>query len=303
MKGIRALLESKVDFEINTLILSNNMNDSHVQTSSELEIHFSEQLDFIQSSAESYDSGRTSEAKRIALAIRVLVHDTKRSKSLLTQLNKKTALFLDTAESFDSDSVMTFSGLILMHVSSDSKPAYRPLLDDFVKKELAYKEFDAWWDAVVFVDSQKRSLSRKDLVLSVADKDGGAHVDPQLNSVYADLSRKNSLGGLFSLNGGVDVEPMDGAERAAIRQIGHEVLKTFLPGYKKSSNVEGMMVAGLKMLVGEAATRRGKELRALNSANNGGCQHPIRSVKIGRNEICPCGVGGKKYKHCCGSVV
>jgi hypothetical protein len=278
------------------------MSDSHIQTSSELEVHFSEQLDFIQSSAESYDSGRTSEAKRIALAIRVLVHDTKRSKSLLTQLNKKTALFLDTAEPFDSDSVMTFSGLILMHISADSKPIYQPLLDDFVKKELVCKEFDAWWDAIVFVDSQKRSLSRKDLVLSVADKDGGAHVDPQLNSVYADLSRKNSLGGLFSLNGGVDVQPMDGAERAAIRQIGHEVLKTFLPGYGKSSNAEGMMVAGLKMLVGEAATRRGKELRSLNPAHNGGCQQPLRSVKIGRNEICPCGVGGKKYKHCCGSV-
>ena len=28
-------------------------------------------------------------------------------------------------------------------------------------------------------------------------------------------------------------------------------------------------------------------------------KQPIKKVKVGRNEPCPCG-SGKKYKHCCG---
>jgi len=39
---------------------------------------------------------------------------------------------------------------------------------------------------------------------------------------------------------------------------------------------------------------------AHNSNNNKKINTPIKSKKIGRNEMCPCG-SGKKYKHCFGT--
>ncbi|MFK3797203.1 SEC-C metal-binding domain-containing protein [Pseudomonas sp. NPDC088444] len=279
------------------------MSESHTQSHAELLEHLNEQLDFIQSSAEAFDNGKISEAKRIALAIRILAHDTKRSKSLLSQLDRKSTLFWDTAESFNPDNVLTYSGLILAHISNGTEATYRPILDSFAGKLPKLVDFDKWWSATVFVDSSKRPLSRKDLVLSMADKDGGAHVDPELNGVYADLSRKNSLGALFMASGESQGQPIDGAERAAIRQIGHEVLKTFLNGYSKDVvNTSGMMVAGVTMLVGDAATRRANELEAGNARVTGGHRPIAKKKKVGRNEICPCGTSGKKFKHCCGSV-
>lgn len=57
-----------------------------------------EQRGFLEVSAASYDNGIESEAKRLAVAIRVLVYDRGRSKSLLTHLGVKAHLgFSDTA--------------------------------------------------------------------------------------------------------------------------------------------------------------------------------------------------------------
>ncbi len=45
-----------------------------------------EQVAFLRHSAALFDAGADAEAKRIAVVIRVLVHDTPRSHSLLAQL-------------------------------------------------------------------------------------------------------------------------------------------------------------------------------------------------------------------------
>jgi hypothetical protein len=89
--------------------------------------------------------------------------------------------------------------------------------------------FAQWWAATVFVDRAQRRMSRADVVLSVANKDGGAHVDASLPGDYASLSRGNSLGWT------ADGKPLPGRpELIAIRQIAHEVLKTLVPGYSRT---------------------------------------------------------------------
>ncbi len=67
-------------------------------------------------------------------------------------------------------------------------------------------------------------MTRCDLVLNVADSDGGAHVDPSLDEAYMDLSRNNSLG--WILREGDAVGPFPPPVMACVRQIGHEVLVT-----------------------------------------------------------------------------
>jgi hypothetical protein len=245
-------------------------------------------LGFLQASADAYDGGFYGEAKRIAVSIRVLVHDTKHSKSLLGQLGRKSESFLDSASPVIPANKSTHSGLVVTSIVPGAGAKYVAFLDNGPSGQTAHRDFDSWWTSTVFVDSKGRELSRKDLVLTVANQDGGAHIDPALDSTYADLSRNNSLGWVYT--DGSKSEPMEGPELAALRQICHEVLKTFVPGYTKIPSYPegGVVVSSMVMLVGEPATARAQQL--------------ARGQKMGRNERCSCG-SGIKYKRCCGALV
>jgi hypothetical protein len=54
--------------------------------------------------------------------------------------------------------------------------------------------FDAWWLPKVPQDAEGNPFSRKNFVRALANPDGGAHVDPELNAAYAALTKNNSLG-------------------------------------------------------------------------------------------------------------
>lgn len=260
----------------------------HQQSIQELASHLDEHLGFLKASADAYDLGFEGEAKRIAVSIRVLVHDTRNSKSLLGQLGRKSGQFVDSAIPITPENKSTHSGLVVTSIVPGTGAKYVAFLDDRPGGQAAKTDFETWWSTAVFVDSQGRALSRKDLVLTVANQDGGAHVDPQLDGAYADLSRNNSLG-LFYTDG-TRSEPLGGPEKAALRQVCHEVLKTLLPGYAKAPSYPdgGMIVGGFVMLQGDPATQRNKQL--------------ARMQKVGRNEPCPCG-SGTKFKRCCGTLV
>lgn len=66
------------------------------QSLDELQEHFAEQIYFLKASADAFDKGFEGESKRLAVALRVLLHDTPKSKSLLGQLELKDHLFYDT---------------------------------------------------------------------------------------------------------------------------------------------------------------------------------------------------------------
>jgi uncharacterized protein YchJ len=100
---------------------------------------------------------------------------------------------------------------------------------------------------------------------------------------------------------------MDGPERAAIRQVAHEVLKTLKQGYSKrpqhNENNAGMTVFGGAVF--EIEDNIEEYLPAGNASaqpNNGGSVYAgIRPKKMGRNERCWCG-SGRKFKHCHGKM-
>jgi len=74
------------------------------QTKKELEEHLNEQLHFLEVSADSFDRGDDSEAKRMAVHIRTLLHDTSKSESLLKILGIK-----DKTVFYDSSSNRNYS--------------------------------------------------------------------------------------------------------------------------------------------------------------------------------------------------
>lgn len=194
----------------------------------ELDVHLKEQISFLEASSNSFDAGREEEAKRPAVSIRILVHDTPISHSLLGQMGEKLK-FLDTSSDLDSNNILAHGGLISI-LTEPNQIRYAAMLDNLPTDKVKMIDFDSWWNKPVFVDKQGRKLTRQDLILTAANQDGGAHVDPSLDETYANLSRK----GLdLIVNHGKGAKILDKPERAAIRQIAHEVLKTLKPGYNK----------------------------------------------------------------------
>ena len=84
--------------------------------------------------------------------------------------------------------------------------------------------FVDWWNDPVLRDRSDRKFSRMELVRNVADTDGGAHADADLEESYDELSRRNSLGWNFHARG--TELPLPGTELACIRQFAHELLLT-----------------------------------------------------------------------------
>lgn len=255
------------------------MSSEYRQPKEELQQHLTDTLQALELSARAFDEGYEGEAKRLAAAIRVLVHDTRNSKSLLGQLGCKSMQFYDTSIPRHPATIMTYNGITAMSLAGQQATYVAPLDELPPDSPPRYVSFDQWWSRVIFVDKSGRETTRRDLILAVANKDGGAHVDPLLDENYASLSRRNSLAWWFSSPRGDT--PLKGPEKSAIRQIAHEVLKSFNPPMPSMKpRVEG------KLVMGAYAVAEEKQLVV---------------PKVGRNEPCPCG-SGKKYKRCHGKA-
>lgn len=223
------------------------MKQDVVLTQEELQSHLSEQLRFLATSAERYDLGDVAEAKRLAATLRVLLHDG-RSWCLLRRLGLL-GDFVDTARDVVPNSLVPHCTLVALHLSRDGVRCVPCLDPDYDAGEPKKTRFKKWWSKPVFVDPLGNSLSRADLVLVAANQDGGAHVDPSLDGRYAAVAKKNSLGWVDDSEGRDRAIPIVGFEKAAIRQIAHEVFKTLQPGYEKRHLIsDGAVVSNISIV-------------------------------------------------------
>lgn len=184
----------------------------------ELERELKEQIALLENACASFDSGLEPIGKHIALSLRVLLHQSGRAQSLLEQLGLRNGYYYDTAGKLNPRNMLTECNLVMHQITSDGA-RYLPLAaatGDLGGTKLV--PFAEWWNAPVLKDNKGRIFNRRELVLNVADTDGGAHVDPTLDEAYMDLSRNNSLGWEFQSNG--LTTPMEGRpELACMRQI------------------------------------------------------------------------------------
>jgi hypothetical protein len=201
------------------------------QTEAELMNHLKEHILFLSRSAKAFDDGMEGEAKRMAVSLRVLLHDAGNSHSLLDQLGQKIS-FYNTANKYDPNNMLTHHGLTALHVKSNEAKHIAPLSNRHKDKTLRQTFFAEWWNEPVIVDKSKNKFSRRDLILSVVNQDGGAHVDPELDEAYAKLSRENTVGWVFTKGG--RQYPVKPVELASIRQVCYEVLYTLKKKYPDS---------------------------------------------------------------------
>jgi hypothetical protein len=90
--------------------------------------------------------------------------------------------------------------------------------------------FRLWWTAPVTTLGDGRLISRREYVLPVANRDGGAHVDRRPDPLFDEFVRKNPFGVLWYSDGVAAPEPLDGnGTPACVRQIAFELDKTLTP--------------------------------------------------------------------------
>jgi hypothetical protein len=175
-----------------------------VAAQSDFRAYLRQQLGFLKRSIESFDAGFRDEAMRMATVIRVLVHDTKQSTSLLTYLGvKATARLLTTSPLRPADEHTVFQiGMGIMRLGQGGSP-YRP---SFGKYGWALIPVEEWWTQTIHVfDGGKTHVSRKTMVLGAANKQGGAHVDPKLSGEFKRLAEDGAFLHLVQVIDGVEV--------------------------------------------------------------------------------------------------
>jgi hypothetical protein len=135
--------------------------------------HLREQLSFMEASAAAYDRGLEGEAKRLATVLRVLLHDTPASTSVLGQLAvKDDLLFADTALHPPSGALLVGPRLLMMQMTTGPQGGgkYVPPLGDgppdrYINPPIP---FDKWWNSVVLDARDETTFTRKQLVLTTA---------------------------------------------------------------------------------------------------------------------------------------
>jgi hypothetical protein len=206
---------------------------------SELLEHLNEQIYFIEKSFENYDSNEI-EAKRVATHIRTLVHDTSNSVSLLKKLDFKNIMFIDTNAPKSAFSYWKLDGIGMSNGVFDNSPYIgivgKELLGNSdgsisIKYFPIYKQwtnfipkidFETWWNAEIYDNRNGDILTRKGLILNVANKDGGAHID-NLKKEYKSFKKNDII--QFNVNGslqGFDNIPA----YSAVMQIAWELVET-----------------------------------------------------------------------------
>ena len=258
------------------------------QTDEDLRNHLCDELRFLRASAASFDGGQEGEAKRLATTVRVLLHDTKQSESLLQQLKLKQAIGMyNTAHPFNPNNLAPHQGLVVMRMDvppnvggsltvtllGEGQP-YTDAPPDKPRARVAYVPrvhmpdgpwaptrvpFTTWWEEIVIKDRQGNVFTRKDIVLAMANKEGGAHVDPKLDEAYAKLTRFHSQG--WQVRTDTIRQPPDNSLVAAsVRQIAYEVLVSIEQSFPKFCAI------GELRLSNDTAGDQGVESRRVDGA-------------------------------------
>lgn len=190
------------------------------KTVTDYQKHLQQQLDYIKRSADLYDQGHHNEAARIAVSLRVLLHDTRSSVSLLTHLGAKSSIKLASKTS-DDTAILAKPGIkgflktsmVIIQIGKclpDLSPA-----DRFV-------DVSTWLDECI-IAFPPNQVSRSQVMLWVANKDGGAHVDSTVPPEYEWLKEDGAIG---SLEFGGELTGIPDAPYTILRTMASEILES-----------------------------------------------------------------------------
>lgn len=269
------------------------------QNQTDLKNQLDDQFKLLIHNAEQYDAGDTLFAKPMATILRTLLHDTNKSRSLLNQLGLKNRYFYDTATAETLDNISDsfdyrnnrYSGQFLGIIGMTEIAHLVPFLDSQENRMFfGFVPFDDYWNRTILLDGKEKRFTRKDIVLDVVNKDGGAHVDTDIDESYHALTRENSMQIYAQDAGSSTFRTMNDIALINVRQIAHEILRTFCIDYPKKEMLvpDGVGVITIRFVVK-------RDIPTDEPAP----KVTYNRVKPGRNDTCPCR-SNEKYKRCHG---
>src|SRR6266851_9097555 len=146
-----------------------------------------EQMQFLRTSLRAFYEGEFAESVRIATIIRVLVHESGKSKPLLKQARPnglELPILEHVGEWRGEEEIFSFA------VSVRMGPTLAPAVD-LGSSHHTMSSVGAWWNRTVFTFRSQLGRQfiypRKKVVLVLANTEGGAHVDPSEDTDYVRL--------------------------------------------------------------------------------------------------------------------
>ncbi len=193
-----------------------------------------------------FDEGKFVEAAAMAAHIRALIPHAETSHALINQLGLESELtWVDTAGVTHPKAMSSAACLTLMKIASGphSHGEYIPKLDLYPPVPIRTRDggrinrgsripFDHWWMNPVLRDPNGVHYSRKQLVLALANDEGGTHVDPEMKAAHRAVADSNWFGWVVSDGTDLASAAMESVAfeknplMASVRQIGFEVVQS-----------------------------------------------------------------------------
>ncbi|HCY75943.1 MAG TPA: hypothetical protein DHV28_08470 [Ignavibacteriales bacterium] len=149
-----------------------------------------------------------------------MFYDTENSHSIINQLNKKENINLLSTLSIVLPELE--DGFQMIHIPIMLTPmGVDPIPDNLDQSK--FLKVDEWWNEVVMI--QLNSFKRKDIILSAANQDGGAHVDIEPSKKTVEL--KKGVGTFTSNINGIEIKQnLSNHHFPLIRRFGYEILNS-----------------------------------------------------------------------------
>ncbi|MBU4433821.1 MAG: hypothetical protein KKC14_05315 [Alphaproteobacteria bacterium] len=187
----------------------------------DLEAHLEGAKRRLARSCDAFDAGDGYAVTEIATVLRLMLHDSKSSKSLLGQLGLKSKPFFDSTPDFARrpGGTAIMPGLAMFQLDDKGVVPIAAALIQSPRRRIAFKP---WWEAKVCIIDQLE-FSRSDLVWMVAGKTG-AHIDAEISTDHHAIS--TGIGLPYHVSTAQGPAPIPDLEKACTRGIAAEVLLT-----------------------------------------------------------------------------
>ncbi len=197
----------------------------------EFKAALAQQLRFVDRSCDLFDQGYYDEAIRIATHFRTIFHQgSGSSKSLLQHLNVNKNLELLNTVMPVGETTQMYQGMGMYEADfrEDTRSVtFLPNLDQGPFQ--AAIKFHQWWNQIVWVTPARSHHeepirhTRKTIILTAVNKEGGAHVDAYVSTDYERLATDSSLATVFGDPSTTRMHIV-AVHFVCLRQMGYEVL-------------------------------------------------------------------------------
>lgn len=229
--------------------MKNNMENNRKKrvklNKNEVYEKYNEQIQLLIKRCKDFDNGEIIETLSIATILRNLLHDNSnsRSKSLLKQIGRKERFLNSETEKIKSSTGKISRSLLTYSLLGNIKHNWQPIFDNPNAKLVSFVD---WWNEyIILIDYEGNKFTRKDIIKTLVDQDGGAHQDTSIDSKFYNLTRNNSM--KIKLGNGNKWNDVNSPVSYIVRQIAHEVLRS-LESQDYKVNLENYKGLGMSVV-------------------------------------------------------